>query len=453
MAKEAASDRPSRPHEIVVIPMTPFGDLGIALSALAPDTATADLQARRSVEIARLRAKAEEYREKSIAPSTRRVYASNLKAYTRWCERLGYAPINGDPQIVMLYVAHAGDRGLKPSSLDSHVAAIRKAHEWCNLPSPTADARIKNVLRGARRRWAAARADGEQIPRLGEDGEAILWSDPEESRAAPVTLALLRRMVTHCRAERIDPGTGAILIGEDGEPLPDWAGLRDAAILLLGFGMAARRSEVARLRIGDVTYDPRRRGIECRIRFSKTDQLGAGQAVAVAHAADPALDAPGAINRWLEARRRHGLPCGPGDPLFVRLKSNAWPDAAALTDESISDIVRKRVLNVAMSYHPGDAPFRHLVKRDYSDPVAPGRPILDEKGRVVLLDRWSGHSLRSGFLTEAAKLTTTSIASLKQQSRHSTLSSLSVYVRNRELWQDNASAAVFSSTVVSADEW
>jgi site-specific recombinase XerC len=63
---------------------------------------------------------------------------------------------------------------------------------------------------------------------------------------------------------------------QPGTPL----GLRNRAILLAGFGGALRRSEIVALNIGDVELIDGR-GVVLTVRRSKTDQYGAGQAVAI----------------------------------------------------------------------------------------------------------------------------------------------------------------------------
>src|SRR4051794_7974765 len=64
-------------------------------------------------------------------------------------------------------------------------------------------------------------------------------------------------------------------------------GLRNRAMLLLGFGAALRRSELVSLCIGDVRLVPGR-GLTVLVRRSKTDQHGRGQQVEIwANPADP----------------------------------------------------------------------------------------------------------------------------------------------------------------------
>ena len=99
-------------------------------------------------------------------------------------------------------------------------------------------------------------------------------------------------------------------------------GARDRTMLLLGFGAALRRSELAGLRLGDVIAGRRLRLLVWR---SKTDQAGRGQDIAVcANPADPAFCPAAALNAWLAHRRpappgsiRGGFPgirCAPASP-------------------------------------------------------------------------------------------------------------------------------------------
>jgi len=87
-------------------------------------------------------------------------------------------------------------------------------------------------------------------------------------------------------------------------------GARDAAIILLGFASAMRRSELAGLTLADVEVKPG--GMLLNVRRSKTDQNGDGQVVAVAHG----NHAVAALHARLEFR---GMQPG---PLFTRCRSS-----------------------------------------------------------------------------------------------------------------------------------
>src|SRR5262245_66178901 len=77
----------------------------------------------------------------------------------------------------------------------------------------------------------------------------------------------------------------------------DLGGLRDRALLLVGFAGALRRSELIALNVDDLEECPE--GIHVRIRRSKTDQEGAGNFVSIPHGSR--LRPIRALNEWLDA--------------------------------------------------------------------------------------------------------------------------------------------------------
>lgn len=164
---------------------------------------------------------------------------------------------------------------------------------------------------------------------------------------------------------------------------------RDAAVLLLGMTGALRRSELAALTMGDVNLD-RPEGLEILVGGSKTDQHHQGHVVAIPHtnAHQPAEAEPGGVETsparalatwmaWLR-RRPHQDPDQPGAavlpagaPLWrpVARRQGADPRARigtrALSDRAIAEIVKVRAAAAGLD------------------------------------GRWSGHSLRRGFATDA----------------------------------------------------
>jgi integrase len=137
---------------------------------------------------------------------------------------------------------------------------------------------------------------------------------------------------------------------------------RDKAILLLGFAGAFRRSELVALNVEDIT--PHAHGIELLIRRSKTDQEGAGRTVFIPLAKSEERCPVRALQHWLELA---GIGVG---PLFRRIDRHGHLiSSRALTAQSVALIVKSAVA---------------------------GSKGL-EAAKLV-----SGHSLRAGFVTEAA---------------------------------------------------
>jgi integrase len=156
-------------------------------------------------------------------------------------------------------------------------------------------------------------------------------------------------------------------------------GARDAAIILLGFAYALRRSELAALDLIDV--EPKPGGLLLHVRRAKTDQDAAGQVVAVAHGQHPETDPIAALDGWLDLRRRE-----PG-PLFTSMRNKT------ITDERLSGNAIARML-------------RNRAERA-------GLPA----------ERITPHSLRAGHATTAA-IAGVSLDRIAAQTRHKRLSTL-----------------------------
>lgn len=76
------------------------------------------------------------------------------------------------------------------------------------------------------------------------------------------------------------------------------AGARDAALLLVGFAAAVRRSELIALDIADLEH--RHEGLVVTLRRSKTDQDGTGRQIGLPHGSNPATCPVRNLRTWLE---------------------------------------------------------------------------------------------------------------------------------------------------------
>jgi hypothetical protein len=235
-----------------------LGDLVLPAGAFDPGHAD---------EIRALAAQAAVYATHARGPGTLRAYRSAWRQYDAWCVRLGLPALSGDPRLVGMYLTAAAER-LAPATLQVHLAAIVTAHRLVGPSLDPGHPSIALLLDGIRRRKGTRPA----------------------RQATPISPAMLARMVG------AQPGT----------PL----GLRNRAILLAGFGGALPRSEIVGLDAGDLEFVDGR-GVVLTVRRSKTDQHGAGAAVAIWRSDDPDLCAPTALRRWLEHRaaRHADDPC------------------------------------------------------------------------------------------------------------------------------------------------
>jgi integrase len=172
---------------------------------------------------------------------------------------------------------------------------------------------------------------------------------------------------------------------------------RDRALLLLGFAGAFRRSELIGLDHADIEHV--RQGVILHLRKSKTDQLGHGRKIGVPPARGRHCPVA-AIDAWLE---RSGIVEG---AVFRNVNRHGQIASTRLSGEGVALVVRERL-------------------------KAAG---LDPAG-------FSGHSLRAGFCTSAAQVGVSSLK-IKAQTGHSSDAMLSRYIRDGQLFLDNACAAL-----------
>jgi integrase len=179
-----------------------------------------------------------------------------------------------------------------------------------------------------------------------------------------------------------------------GEGLRD---VRDRALLLIGFAGGFRRSELVGLTCGDV--DRVRQGMILTLRRSKTDQVGEGRKIGIPLARGRWCPA-GALEQWLA---RSGIVQG---ALFRPIDRHGRIGLKPLSGGAVCLIVKERF---------------HAIG-------------IDPTG-------YSGHSLRAGLATSAAQAGVPSWK-IRQQTGHASEAMLARYIRDGELFVDNAAGAL-----------
>lgn len=251
-----------------------------------PAAAVPHAQAGHTAADFALPAAAAELIREAVPDNTALAYRSRWRSFTAWCAAAGRVPLPATPQTVAAYLAYlAVDRGLKATSADAHLTAIRTVHRASGEVPPDGTAARKIVVAAHKRE---ARRDGRYGPR----------------KALPLLAADLPLVVA-----ALDPA--------------DPAGLRDRAVVLLGFTLLARRSELAALNIADIGHVSGE-GLEVTIRSSKTDQSARGVIRRVHYAASQDVCPVRAVLAWLEFLASRGVTAG---PLFTRI--DRWGNLTA----------------------------------------------------------------------------------------------------------------------------
>ena len=214
----------------------------------------------------------------AVPENTALAYRSRWRSFEGWCARAGRVALPATAQTVAAYLTHlATERGLKATSVDAHLTAIRAVHRGAGATTPDA-LTARKVVVAAQRREAAR--DGRYGPR----------------KAVPVMAADLPAIVAAC-----DDQTAA--------------GLRDRAVVLLGFALLARRSELAALNLSDVELVPGE-GVAVTIRSSKTDPSARGVTRRIHYAANERVCPVRAVLAWTSFLAAQGITTG---PLFTRI--------------------------------------------------------------------------------------------------------------------------------------
>ena len=214
----------------------------------------------------------------AVPANTFLAYRSRWRSFEAWCRDAGRVALPATAQTVAAYLTYlAVDRGLKATTADAHLTAIRAVHRGAGAEPADGLAARKVVVAAAKRE--AAR-DGRYGPR----------------KAVPVMAADLPAIIAAC-----DPETTA--------------GLRDRAVILLGFALLARRAELAALSISDIEH-VHGEGLAVTIRASKTDQSARGVIRRIHYASAEAVCPVRAVLAWLEYLAAHAITTG---PLFTRI--------------------------------------------------------------------------------------------------------------------------------------
>jgi integrase len=214
----------------------------------------------------------------AVPENTSLAYRSRWRSFEAWCGQAGRVALPATAQTVAAYLTHlATERGLKATSVDAHLTAIRAVHRGAGSAPPDS-LTARKVVVAAQRREAAR--EGRHGPR----------------KAVPVMASDLRAIVSAC-----DPQTAA--------------GLRDRAIVLLGFALLARRSELAALNLSDVELVPGE-GVAVTIRSSKTDQSARGVVRRIHYAANERVCPVRTVLAWTSFLAARGITTG---PLFTRI--------------------------------------------------------------------------------------------------------------------------------------
>lgn len=300
----------------------------------------------------------------SLAENTWIAYKKGWRCFEMYCHQTKQVSLPASVETVISFLVHLSSNpklpNNKPLSIGTIIlyrSAIQKVHQLSGKQSPTNDPKVGQIIAGLKR---------------------MLGTAPKQVDA--LRSFHIEKMLKKCSKTPI--------------------GMRDAAILALGFAGALRRSEICQLKYEDIEIIKATKNMPLRmtvtIRKSKTDQESKGQKIAITE--------------------------GTGiKPVSVLLK---WLKISKLKKGYLFQSLFKGGKLRGNSMHHSDIP--RIVKH-YSSLIG-----LDSSNI-------SGHSLRAGFVTTAVAHGAR-IDKIMEVTRHKSAQTVLHYMRDKDLFDDHAGA-------------
>ncbi len=305
------------------------------------------------------------------AEATTSAYESHWGRYVKWCAEEGRTPLPCTAHTFLEYANHLMTRDLAASTIVGATTAIRDRHRRAGYPAPEMDAVRLALVSYGRARAATGR---------------------RRKRAAALTIEDLGVMIEACDRTTV-------------------AGVRDRALLVLGWAMMGRRSEIAALDIADIHSDPN--GLIVYVAFSKTDQSGEGVEVPIPYWARAEACPVRLVQAWIDLLASRGHTTGPlfrrvdrhgrlsGEPGFAGRNG----DTPRIAGQAVDVILKRRACEAdlpalpelsAHSLRAGGATGARLLGGDTLEITRIGRWIDGSKsalGYFRSVDRWRNHPM------------------------------------------------------------
>ena len=349
----------------------------------------------------------------STSSATKAAYRSDWGRFERWAAVGGHVVLPASPMLVAAYLTEAAEErkadgrpAFGAASLTRWASSINQVHTAAGHAPPGRSEVVRRALSGVRR-----------------------TRKTPPKRRSPLLLADVRLLL-----EAMRPSMGVWPAG--------MAAHRDAALLLMGFAGAHRRSELVNLRISDVTVHPAD-GLHVRVGSSKTDQDGQGVVRALPYGRDPKSCPPCALVRWRLLLLAYVEDDGGRPAAMTQLNHRGLSTehvCRSVDDTKRPSTVAAHGAEPTATAAGGGGGERWLFPTVHKT-GRPGKPMTGDALAVMIqrraaaagftpaqVDLLGGHSLRSGFVTEAFRAGADA-HSIMRQTGHRDPKMLEVYAR------------------------
>ncbi|NSZ09770.1 site-specific integrase [Agrobacterium tumefaciens] len=325
-----------------------------------------------SAHLANLADRARSYVAAASSANTRKAYASDWKHFSAWCRRSGLTPLPPHPQTVGLYItacaSGAAERGMKANSvstIERRLSSLSWNYAQRGLSLDRKDRHIATVMSGIRKSHARPPVQKEAV--LAEDIIAMI--------------------------ETLDRGT--------------LRGLRDRAMLLIGYAGGLRRSEIVGLDLKPDQTEDGRGWIEFLDKGMLVTLRGktGWREVEVGRGSSDSTCPVVAVETWIKfGRLSHG-------PLFRRVTGQGKAVGSdRLNDKEVARLVKRAAMAAG-------------VRGDLSE--------IERAGK------FSGHSLRAGLASSAE----VEERFIQKQLGHASAEMTRKYQRRRDRFRVNLTTA------------
>jgi integrase len=300
------------------------------------------------------------------------------------------------PAAVIERVISNMSAALAPSTLRVYRSGLKDFAAWCEgieaAPLPSSPELVAGYVTELAERGLSVSTIEQRLAAIRYAHEAQDIQTPTASKAVRLTMSGIRRKVGVAPKRQAAPATAeritAMLSHVQGDGIK---AVRDRAVLLLGFASAMRRSELVALQVEDI--ERKEDGLLLTIRRSKTDQDGAGVTIAIPRGQSEGTCPVAAVEAWLAAA---GIESG---NVFRSITRHGAVNGS-LSGRAVADIVKAAASKAGVS---GD---------------------------------FSGHSLRSGFVTSAADRGVRA-ESIADHTRHASVEMVRTYTRKADLFRSH----------------